>query len=781
MAKKVVKDLNYNQKAKLVRKITRAKKKGKLKRHHKDALQNVLDRKMKKKQDKMNEFIDDYEHARAHQEAEENAEFELMETEQEDVRPTEDPKKEISSDSDESSDDDALPLDMLDDDYDWGGGFIEKEPKQEIESDDEGEIRRFHTDLKEGEEALLPIKVDGKIIQRTRTFEVKDEVEDENEEKKGKKEDDFSHLSAAELMLKRKELLEAAKNTIAVLSLALTADPQKSISNLKQLLDFACGKKVHSLIKMSIQKLAIASLTKVFADIAPGYPIRERSEKELKQKMQKDTRALVNFESTLLSNYLKFLQTLEKQVHYFTNPKQRLFDENHEYFKLGIVAARAMGQLAVKLTHFNYATNVISCVIRLATSNYHPLVLEACDSLSTVLKEDLHFKISFHIVKTISGFLSKKSNCISPEILSIFLSLNVKEVDRGEAKKEKKTLEVKKSQLLKEKKSKTESKFIYQLKQMEHDLKKIEASETLSTKMKYGTETMKNLFLIYFKIIRKMSTTKLLGPVLEGLSKFAHLINIEFFDDLIGSLEELLEMQHLSIVDGLNSVKTVFTILSGEGMALNIDPFKFYKCVFTLIPAIPFEKDNEIRCREVQTLVDCVDLMLNKRKKQVSIGRVSAFVKRLLAISLVLPSNQSAAILACLRCLFLNHSGLSRLIEDDSDVIMNGIYRPDNSDPDTCNALASSALPEFQKLLKYPDNVIARFTDNILNGCPSSGPKRLPPEWVTMFPRDWITSGLLKSNKSSPFLDQISKVAGKRKIAFSSKTLCSTIEFWLKG
>ena len=55
MAKKVVKDLNYNQKSKLVRKITRAKKKGKLKRHHKNALQNVLDRKMKKKQDKISE------------------------------------------------------------------------------------------------------------------------------------------------------------------------------------------------------------------------------------------------------------------------------------------------------------------------------------------------------------------------------------------------------------------------------------------------------------------------------------------------------------------------------------------------------------------------------------------------------------------------------------------------------------------------------------------------------------------------------------------------------
>lgn len=98
-----------------------------------------------------------------------------------------------------------------------------------LESDEEGEIRRFHTDLKDGEEALLPIKVDGKVIQRTRKVEVKEEAEDENDLEKEKKEDDFSHLSAAELILKRKELLETTKDTIAVLSLSLTADPQKSV------------------------------------------------------------------------------------------------------------------------------------------------------------------------------------------------------------------------------------------------------------------------------------------------------------------------------------------------------------------------------------------------------------------------------------------------------------------------------------------------------------------------------------------------------------------------
>lgn len=74
------------------------------------------------------------------------------------------------------------------------------------------------------------------------------------------------------------------------------------------------GKKIHTIIRTSVKKLAMASLGKVFSDIAPGYPIRKRTETELKQKMQKQTKSLVQFESTLLSSYLKFLQILEKDI-----------------------------------------------------------------------------------------------------------------------------------------------------------------------------------------------------------------------------------------------------------------------------------------------------------------------------------------------------------------------------------------------------------------------------------------------------------------------------------
>jgi hypothetical protein len=45
------------------------------------------------------------------------------------------------------------------------------------------------------------------------------------------------------------------------------------------------------------------------------------------------------------------------------------------------------------------------------------------------------------------------------------------------------------------------------------------------------------------RILRRMPQTALLRPVLEGLAKFVHLINLEFYDDLILHLGRLVEQK----------------------------------------------------------------------------------------------------------------------------------------------------------------------------------------------------------------------------------------------
>lgn len=81
------------------------------------------------------------------------------------------------------------------------------------------------------------------------------------------------------------------------------------------------------------------------------------------------------------------------------------------------------------------------------------------------------------------------------------------------------------------------------------------------------TETLNIVFLIYFRILKKAQKSVLLPAVLEGLAKyahthtqthticnttivlnmmsfpvsFAHLINLEFFDDLLNVLQDLIQ------------------------------------------------------------------------------------------------------------------------------------------------------------------------------------------------------------------------------------------------
>ena len=49
-----------------------------------------------------------------------------------------------------------------------------------------------------------------------------------------------------------------------------------------------------------------------------------------------------------------------------------------------------------------------------------------------------------------------------------------------------------------------------------------------------------------------------------GLSKFAHLINVNFFGDLFDCLKNIIQEKSLSLEDSLNCISTVFTIVTGE-------------------------------------------------------------------------------------------------------------------------------------------------------------------------------------------------------------------------
>ncbi len=92
--------------------------------------------------------------------------------------------------------------------------------------------------------------------------------------------------------------------------------------------------------------------------------------------------------------------------------------------------------------------------------------------------------------------------------------------------------------------------------------------------------------MLYFSIIKQPHPGPLLPAALEGISKFAHLVNIEFFRDLLLVLKRIVmgdveedddEDVALDIVGNgaevrlrLLAIVTAFDLLSGQGVLRNL-------------------------------------------------------------------------------------------------------------------------------------------------------------------------------------------------------------------
>jgi nucleolar complex protein 3 len=72
--------------------------------------------------------------------------------------------------------------------------------------------------------------------------------------------------------------------------------------------------------------------------------------------------------------------------------------------------------------------------------------------------------------------------------------------------------------------SRQDRKKIKEKAQLSHDLEENELKDKLRAKNSLQTRILEQIFLVYFNILKKAPNFKLIPSVLEGLSRFAHLL-----------------------------------------------------------------------------------------------------------------------------------------------------------------------------------------------------------------------------------------------------------------
>lgn len=327
------------------------------------------------------------------------------------------------------------------------------------------------------------------------------------------------------------------------------------------------------------------------------------------------------------------------------------------------------------------------------------------------------------MVRKINALIKSKSSYVQVEVISCLKSLQIKDVDldaKTDAEMKQKKLESHKGRILSL--SKRERKRQKKLKVLDKELQETRAEESKQTQNTKLTDITKTLFTIYFRILKSEATSKLLGACLEGLAKFAHIINFDYFFDLVNVINKLLETGELNYKEELYCIQTVFTILSGQGEVLNIDLHRFYAHLYKNLMSVNLGKNHD----DLMIILLTLNFVLLKRRKNISQSRLMAFVKRIGTLSLQSLHNGTLGCLNIIRIALQQTQNLDILL--DTDVTTgSGRYDPFIDDPEYCNG-SCSILWEIEAVTRHYHETVRKYGIHIAAGTPSLGENSLNAE-----------------------------------------------------
>lgn len=570
---------------------------------------------------------------------------------------------------------------------------------------------------------LLPIKDKSGVIPQSVERVVTKQLEEEDEEEEAADEEfenEGEPESSAALTAEQREQLRVHKINekklhIAGLGSAIISDPYSNIKRVKELRGMLM--ESDPCVAVTIRKLVMVSLMEIFKDITPTYRIRPLTPAEKAAKVKKETQQLREFEEGLVSQYKFYLEDLEQTIKDWKQKKKKRSQAVgfQSYRGLAEVAVRCLCELLLALPHFNFHNNIIVILVPLMSDAAKKVSAMCCDAFRKLFQQDKVGGASLAAVRVISGLVKSLNYNVRPEVLRTLQSLRIKEVEMKKDIED--TAPKKKFMNNKEKKknlSRMQRKWKKAEEKLEKELLEAEASENKEKKIKLHTETLNIVFLIYFRILKKAQKSVLLPAVLEGLANFAHLINLEFFDDLLNVLQNLIQSGDLTNRESLHCIKTVFTILSGQGDVLTIDPLNFYSQLYTMLPRLHAGAPND----DIIIVLHCLDAMLTRRKKQVTLQRAMAFIKRLSMLSLHVLPNASIGLLAANRAAMHAFPKCDFLL--DNEVQGSGFYLPELNEPEHCNA-QNTALWELHTLQKHFHPLVRRLAFHLCQGAPSDG------------------------------------------------------------
>lgn len=576
----------------------------------------------------------------------------------------------------------------------------------------------------------------------------------------------------------RGQVLQEIKANVAEVSLKVIPAPEEQIHHLKQLIAKLNQGDSDERVRcayFSVQKLLAYSITEIFKSILPDYEVEEEETENKngppKKRLKKDDFKLVQYEHRLLNIYKMFVDQLEKMSQ-LINRKAKDFRSDllmcpKLRSALSLVAIECISQLISAKPSFNYTERLVQIGIQTMIISKSAEIQQAgCAAFETLFRHDQSGDISWIIVRELTKLIKSAGITTEPRVLETFLSLNIREIateNEGDKKED-----IKQIRKRLEKMSRKQRKHNKELQKLKKDLIKNDIEQNTRKVNSIHTQILSQIFSIYFRVLKVaaveiddkdkfQSYSKILDPVLAGLAQFAHLINMNFFEDVFNLLHKLLLGDVLTSRQNFHCLITIFTILSGQGEVLTVDPQRFYAQFYRELLNVSSESNE----KDIEMILRCVHVMLIRRRKNMTTNRLLGFLKRFATLTLNNECPASLALLSVIRYIVSNFAKADILLDNENSGT--GVFRPEAEDPEFSNA-NSTQIYELHIARKFYDPNVARFADHILGlakGNLSSAKTEIPFEELKKSPNDMFDCANERAKEIQ--LPEREKVSNKRR------------------
>lgn len=597
---------------------------------------------------------------------------------------------------------------------------------------------------KEKENTRLPIKTAEGRVEQLQLSGIKDD--DEDSRLGSEKDDNESELEKpAEVEEYRPEIpvqqqIIEAKEELARIAGLIGENPEEHAGAYRTLAQIAASENP------TIKKLALVTQLAVFKDVIPGYRIRPIAESDLAEKLSKEVRRLRAFEQALVGSYQTYVKELTKLA------KSSIRDGSDRMTTVGHVAISCACALLLAVPHFNFRGELLKILINKLSGKKMDESFHKCrETIETLFRDDEGGHSSLDAVTILTRMMKARNYGVDESVLNTFLHLRLlsefsSKASQTQVDKPPPGGTGKSAKIKKEFRTKKQRKQLKERKVVEKEFREADAIVSHEERDRMQAETLKLVFVTYFRIL-KARTPALMGAVLEGLAKYAHLINQDFFGDLLEALKDLI-VSCMSI-EGINEevvaaeddtepnteeptapstsatrasllcITTAFALLAGQDAAraassLHLDLSFFTTHLYRSLPLLATSSDLErvsrhqkrpqhlpetntpLPATKIVNLQTTPSLLLHALAATLTPRptppvRVAAFTKNLLTMALQLPEKPATALLALLHGhVVRTHGRKIAALWNTEETKGDGVFDPLGGDPDGSNPFAAT-------------------------------------------------------------------------------------------